>query len=338
MSYIAEQLKGKKVLVTGATGFIGGRLAYRLATEEGAIVTGLGRSLDKVPFLKSTGVNLQQVDLKDEAAMQAVIAAQDFIFHVAAWLGGGRVADAEEEAYALNVTATENLLRWAKEANVQRVILVSTIGAYGIPTTTDVHENTPLNIEQTDTYGRTKALGELKAVEVAQEIGIELSIVRPALVYGPRSKSWTVNMLQLVQKGTPVIFGDGQGFAMPVYIDNLVDGMLLTAVSPKAVGEAFNFCDPYISWNQFFSYYGKMCGQKPRQMPLIAARILAIANRIFKLGLPLNKARIKFLTQKAVYPTTKAENLLDYSPRVTIDEGMAASEQWLREEGYLNSH
>lgn len=335
MSYISEQLKGKKVLVTGATGFIGGRLAQRLAVEEHAVVTGLGRSLDKAPFLQEAEVALKQVDLQDETAMKGVIAEQDYIFHVAAWLGGGRVADAQQEAYALNVTATENILFWAKEADVQRIIVVSTIGAYGIPTTTHVAEDTPLDIEQADTYGRTKAIGELKARELAQDLGIELTIVRPALVYGPRSKSWTVNMLQLVQKGTPVIFGDGNGLAMPVFIDNLIDGMLLTAVSPNAVGEAFNFCDPQISWKQFFGYYGKMCGQKPRQMPLLAARLLAIANRILKLGLPLNKARLSFLTQKAVYPTAKAEKLLGYTPRVQIDVGMMQAEQWLREEGYL---
>ena len=335
MSYIAEQLKGKKVLVTGATGFIGGRLAQRLATEEGAIVTGTGRSLDKVPFLKEANVILKQVDLLDASAMHEVIAGQDIIFHVAAWLGGGRVADAEQAAYALNVTATENILKWAKEANVKRVVLVSSIATYGSVTKSIVAENTPLNTTQTELYGRTKAIGDQNAQKLAKELDIELAIVRPALVYGPRSQGWTVRLFDLVQKGTPSVFGDGDGMASPVYIDNLIDGMLLTAVSPQAVGQAFNFSDSPITWKQFMTYYGNMCGKKPRQMPMFVAHLLATANNLFKLGLPLNKARLKFLTQKATYSIAKAEKLLNYKPRIQIEEGMALAEKWLREEGYF---
>ncbi len=337
MSTIAEQLNEKKVLVTGATGFIGGSLAQRLALEEKATVTGTGRTLDKVPFLKEVGVTLQQADLLDETAMRAVLANQEIVFHVAAWMGGGRVAEAEAEAYALNVTATEQLLRWAKEANVARVVLVSSVATYGVPTKALLDENTPLDSTQTDIYGRTKALGDLNAQKLAQELNLDLSIVRPAIVYGPRSWGWTLHMFRLVQKGTPVIFGDGSGYMSPLFIDNLIDGMLLTAVSPQAIGEAFNFSDPPITWKQFFTYYGDMCAKKPRQMPLFAAHILAFANKLFKLGLPLNKARLKFLTQQATYPITKAETRLGYTPRISIDEGMALAEAWLREEGYLEN-
>lgn len=80
-------LSHKHILVTGATGFIGGRLAQRLAQEEGAIVTGTGRNLSKVPFLAASGVTLQAVDLLDEAGMKGVLAGQEIVFHVAAWLG-----------------------------------------------------------------------------------------------------------------------------------------------------------------------------------------------------------------------------------------------------------
>ena len=103
-----NKLKGKKVLVTGATGFIGGRLAERLATEEGALVTGTGRNLSKVPFLREAGVQLQSVDLCDEVGMAQVVAGQDVVFHVAAWLGSH---GQREQAEAFNVQATISLLR-----------------------------------------------------------------------------------------------------------------------------------------------------------------------------------------------------------------------------------
>jgi len=337
MSYLNGALKSalqnKHVLVTGATGFIGGRLAQRLAEEEGAIVTGTGRSLEKAAYLKELGVSLVQANLSDYEKMGQLVQNQEVIFHVAAWLG--RRGYSDEMAYALNVTATESLVTQAAAAGVSRFVLVSSITAYEFPTTRLIYEDTPLDPEQMLIYGRTKAIGEHRATALANELGLELTIVRPALVYGPRAGSWTINMVKLVKKGVPVLFGDGSGTAYPVYVDNLVDGMLLTAVHPAAVGEAFNFSDPAITMREFFNYYGEMCGRKPRRLPLWVVNILLIINKPFKLNLPIDKDRIKRIALKIEYPITKAEKLLGYKTRVSIPQGMQQTEVWLREEGII---
>lgn len=336
MSITNHALQQKKVLVTGATGFIGGRLAERLATEEKAMVTGSGRNLQKAAALPTQGVQLAQADLLDRERMGQLVQGQDVVFHVAAWLGGGRVQDQEAEAHAMNVTASELMVRLAAVAGVPRLVHVSSIAAYGLPQRPQVDEDHPLDTSTAnDLYGRTKALGEIRAVALAQELGLDLVVVRPALVYGPRSQGWTVQMLQLVQKGTPVLFGGGHGHAWPVYIDNLVDGMMLAAARPEAAGHAFNFSDLVTNWRTFLGYYGQMCGRSPRQIPLWGARFLARANGVFHLGLPLNPQRVRFLTSQAAYPTSKAAQLLGYQPRVDLAEGMRRTEAWLRQAGYL---
>jgi nucleoside-diphosphate-sugar epimerase len=323
-----------RALVTGATGFIGGRLAQRLAQEEGAVVTGSGRSLDKVPFLRQAGVNLQKADLLDTARMRQLVSNQAIVFDVAAWVGQRH--GNSDKATALNVTATENLVRVAAESGVSRVVHVSSIAAYGTAESDVIDESHPLDTEQSDDYGRTKAMGEQRALQLGAELGLEVTVVRPAMVYGPRSQGWTVSMLKLVKSGTPVIIGDGLGHAYPVYIDNLIDGMLLTAVHPRAAGQAFNFCDRPLDWRTFFGYYGDMCGRQPRSIPLWLAKMVAAINDALGLRLPLTRRRIKFYTRQSRYPTTRAENLLGYQARVTIDEGMRRAEAWLRQEGYLN--
>lgn len=332
MSIINNALKNKKVLVTGATGFIGGRLAEILARGEGAIVTGTGRNLDAVPFLVDAGVSLQKADLLDEAAMRQAMAGQEVVFHVAAWLGrhGG-----EQRAYALNVTATELAVRLAAEAGVKRFVQVSSIAAYGHPQQLLVDEDQPLDTEQEIIYGRTKAQGELAAFALGKELGLEVTAVRPGLVYGPRAQSWTINMIKLVCNGTPVIFGDGSGHAYPIFIDNLVDGMLLTAVHPKAAGEAYNMCDPAVTLREWFGFYGRMCGRKPRSIPLWAANLLLLLNKPLRLNLPLNRARLRMYKLKIDFPATKAMAQLGYQPRISIEEGMKITEAWLREAGYL---
>lgn len=332
MTIINNALKNKKVLVTGATGFVGGRLAEILACEEGAIVTGTGRNLDAVPFLAEAGVTLQKADLLDEAAMRQAMAGQEVVFHVGAWLG--RHGD-EEHAYALNVTATELAIRLAAEAGVKRFVQVSSIAAYGQPKQLLVDEDQPLDTEQEIVYGRTKAEGELAAFSLGKELGLAVTAVRPSLVYGPRAQSWTLNMIKLVCNGTPVIFGKADGYAYPVFIDNLVDGMLLTAVHPKAVGEAYNLCDPVVTWREWFNFYGRMCGRKPRSLPLWAANLLVVLNKPLRLNLPINRTRIRMYSLKIDFPATKAIEQLGYQPRVPIEEGMKLTEAWLREAGYL---
>ena len=333
MSIINNALNGKKVLVTGATGFIGGRLAERLAREEGAIVTGTGRNLDAVPFVQEAGVTLMTADLLDEAAMRRAMEGQEVVFHVAAWLGrhGG-----EQRAYALNVAATALAVQLAAEAGVKRFVQVSSIAAYGHPPKALlVDEDQPLDTEQEVIYGRTKALGEIRAFELGKQLGLAVTAVRPGLVYGPRAQSWTINMIKLVGKGMPVIFGDGTGHAYPVYIDNLIDGMLLTAVRPEAAGQAYNMCDPVVTFNEWFGYYGRMCGRQPRRIPFWAAHVLITLNKVLRLDLPLNRPRLRMYGLKAEFPATKAKKQLGFVSRVSIEEGMQKTEAWLREAGYL---
>jgi len=333
MSIINHALQNKKVLVTGATGFIGARLAERLAVEEGALVMGTGRDLRKAAHLQELGVQLVQVDLLDTAVLQQTIAGQEVVFHVAAWL---RAHGDESQAYALNVTATETLLRLAAEAGVRRFVFVSSINAYGPQPHSVIDEDKPLNTELRDIYGKTKAIADQMVRRLGPELGIEVVVVRPGMVYGPGSMSWTLEMVKLLKKGLPVIFGDGKGYATPVYVDNLLDGMILTAVHPNAIGEAFNLFDPPIDWHTFFGFYGAMCGCKPRVIPYRAAQMLAWVSEHFRfLHLPLTRERLQFYTMKSTYSTTKAEELLGYQQRVDIYEGMRRAEAWLRDEGHL---
>ncbi len=332
MSYLQGALAGKRVLVTGATGFIGGRVAERLATEETAVVTGIGRNLDKAAGLAQQGVRLAQVDIQDGERMAQLMAEQDVVIHAAAWMGGG----SKEKAHDLNVMATGNLVKLAGAAGVGRFVLVSSMVVYGDPPRTgQIDECYPLDTTQPDPYSYTKALGEQVAQAAAQATGLALAMVRPTMVYGPRSDIWTLRMLNRIRSGIPMVLGDGSGHAHPVYIDNLVDGLLLTAVYPQAVGETFNMSDPPLTWRRFFQYYADMAGCTLRHTPLWLGRIVAKTADLLRLNLPLNGRRVQYYLNQVTYPVHKAEQRLGYRQRVTIDDGMAQTKAWLRQSGYL---
>jgi len=326
-------LREKRVLVTGATGFIGSRLALRLAQEEGARVTATGRNLDAVPHLKESGVELRRANLLDFATQRRLMANQDVAFHVAAWLGPRHAPP--DHAWALNAYATEKLAHIAAAAGVARLVVVSSIAAYGPPQQPVMDEKQPLAPRQRSVYGRTKAEGELRAMQAARQSGLSLVVARPGIVYGPGSIGWSRRMVRLVQKGVPVIFGAGEGHAHPVFVDNLIDGLLLAASRPAATGRAFNFVDRPVPWREWFTYFGDMGGRAPRAIPMWLARLALLTAERLPLGLSINRGLLRHVTNQSVYPIDNARQHLGYHPRVDLPQGMALTEAWLRRENYL---
>lgn len=326
---MASSLEGTPVLVTGATGFIGSRLAERLAGD-GARVMGVGRNLERVEWLREKGVELVSLDLLDSDGLQDVVRDQDIVFHAAAVLSPD-----VELAEAVNVGATEELVRRAGQAGVRRVVHISTVGVYDMAGDDVVEESAPLALNHPSTYPRTKARAEKRAADAAREVGIELAVVRPSMIYGPGRGLWTTVMLQNVCEGKPVFLGDGSANFNPVYLDDAVDALIRCATSPSAAGEAFNISAEVTTWREFMGYYGELCGEEPKGLPLWIARLMAAANRIPGVSAPIDSGTIEMSTSKKIFPTEKARELLGWEPRVELAEGMERTTQWLKEEGLV---
>lgn len=322
-------LRDTPVLVTGASGFIGGRLASVLAGEHGARVTGVGRTF-RDDSLADLGIRTEICDLGDTDRLQRLMAGQEVVFHLAAWLP--RRNEDAGAAEAINVTATEALVGAAAAAGCRRVVMVSSVAAYGLPPDDVITEDTPLDTTQRDPYGRTKALGEHAARRAADESGVELAVVRPGMVYGPGSAGWTVGMYRLVKKGVPVLFGTG-GHAYPVYVDDVVDMLVRCGCRPQAAGEAFTCVDHSIGWPEFFGYYARMAHRPARKVPVPVARLIALAAESLPLDIPLTRDQLRQYLRNLEFPTDKAARELDWHVQVPLAEGMARSEQWLRDTG-----
>lgn len=317
------------VLVTGATGFVGSRLSELLSTREKADVTGIGRNLDRVSHLNTQGVALKAVDLLDTDALKSVVEGKDFIFHTAA------VLDADpDKAQSVNVEATEHLIQLAGEAGVSRFIHVSTVGTYDMADRDEVDESTPLALEHPATYPRTKAQAEERAQNMAEKFGLELSIIRPSMIYGPGHGIWTEGMFKNILEGEPVFLGDGSAHFNPVYIDDVVDALILCAKHPNAAGESFNISAEITTWREFMSHYGRLCDKEPKGLPLIIARLMAFANKIPGVNTPIDQGFIEMANSYKRFPTQKASQLLGWEPKVTLEEGLKRTTEWLNETVY----
>jgi nucleoside-diphosphate-sugar epimerase len=351
------ELANKRVLITGANGFIGGRLAERLAQEEGAQVRGLVRRVGARHFPSQDSANLKigtnqptslgehifenasplQTaigDITDADAVRHAVDSCDIVVHCAAMQSGRKLADFRR----VNVDGTLNLLRAAHTANAARFIHISTINVHGFPPPRAANADSPLNFHG-DFYSISKAEGERAAWQFARDNNVPLTVIRPACTYGPRSEAWTMVPLRRVRRGAPVLIGPGDGICNAVYIDNLVDLIMLAMKSDAAVGQAFIGAEGRgVTWREFYGAYARMIetthlNSLPRVVALAAATVFEAQARITGTSPRVSRSSVEFYSHHVVYDVSKARKLMGYAPRVSFEEGMQRTEEWLMEIG-----
>lgn len=320
-------LIGKRILVTGANGFIGGRLAERLANLEGAIVRGLVRQeTSKVPGTFEVYFG----DITDEAAVQRAVAGCDVVVHCAAMQGRGSL----KEFRRVNVDGTLNVLRAARAANVGRFVHLSTINVHGYPPPQNANANSPL-VFNGDAYSVSKAEAERAARIFSDEHDLPLTIVRPACTYGPGSVAWTLTPLARVKRGVPVLIGRGDGLCNAVYIDNLIDLLLLAMENDAAVGQAFIGAEGRaVTWRDFYGAYAEMLGERrlgsvPRRIALVLGMVSESAARVSGRPPLISRSSVDFYSHHVVFQIDKSRQMLAYEPRVSFKAGMQKAREWL---------
>ncbi len=252
-----SQLKGKKVLVTGGTGFIGGRLVEKLILDHQAKVTVPVRNFSRCSGLARFTLDIQKADITEPAALRKAMRGCDLVFHCA-WAYAGP-EDARKTAKT-NLTGTRNVFRCAKEEKVRRVVHVSTVAHYKSLEEGRINEDSAYDPTKSD-YAASKYKAEKMAKRFYHE-GLPVSIVQPSVVYGPGSMLWTINPLNRL-KEQDVVLPVNSGLCNAVYIDDLIQGILLASVIEGTAGQEFIISGPEpVSWGKFYETYADMLGQK----------------------------------------------------------------------------
>lgn len=330
------ELANRQVLVTGASGFIGGRLAERLAAEEGANVRVLVRR-GGADIAGAT--SLYSGDMTDASAVRRAVQGCDVVVHCAAkqFPPGTRT-----QFIAENTSGLRNLAEAALAAGVERFVHLSTINVHGYPPPRGCNAGSPL-VESGDPYSDSKVATERLAWKYYREQHLPLVVVRPACTYGPRGGAWTLTPLKRVRAAKRVLVGDGSGLCNTAYIDNLVDLILLATKNDAALGQAFIGSDGIgVPWREFYGAYARMLGMsRLNAVPLTAARAIATVSEYLAPatgGRPLvARQSVEFYSHHVVYDIANARAVLGYAPRVSFQEGMRRTERWLVETGALQA-
>jgi nucleoside-diphosphate-sugar epimerase/choline dehydrogenase-like flavoprotein len=246
---------GKRVAVTGASGFIGARLVETLV-EQGATVTCLTRGPAPERLLR-TGAEVCVIDLTDPVALDAALEGIDWIFHCA--------YDAHDNDW--NFKTLRALTQCCCRNRRRRLVHVSSFVVYDFPAAGSLTEETIATTE-TQGYARIKLDLETELLRAVKLEGVAAAIVQPTLVYGPGSRPWTVEPVNMLRYGTVVLPDRGEGLCNAVFVDDVVDAMILAAGSPSAIGERFLISGDPVSWKDFYEGMARAAGLKgPSYVP-----------------------------------------------------------------------
>lgn len=252
----ASRLSGRRILVTGGTGFIGGRVVERLCQDHDCVVRVLVRTFANATKIARYPVEMVAGDITRPDDVKAAARECDLVIHCAY----GNRGD-EETRRRVNVDGTRHVLDAASAAGVERVVHLSTVMVYGIAPDGGLDESAPRR-PTGDSYADTKLEAELLVEGYGAEHGLEVSVLQPTVVYGPYAPAWTERVIGLMRKKRVPLVNGGDGLCNPVYIDDVVTAILLAATRDGAAGERFLVAgDAPVTWREFFGRFEGMLGR-----------------------------------------------------------------------------
>ncbi len=326
-----------RVFVTGGLGFTGAALVSRLLQRGDSVAV-----LDKNPglikdSLEAAGADVTLGSITDRETVARCAQGAEVVLHLAAAFRETGAPDALY--YQVNVDGTQVVLEETIRAGARKFVYCSTQGVHGHIDNPPGDENSPVAPE--DYYQKTKYLGE-DVVRSRADGAIEYTILRPTAIYGPGDPARFLMIFRRVNRGRFLMFGSGQTYYHPVYIDNLVDAFELTMAPGAGAGEAYIIADEeYLPIRTLVEKVGKALDVK-LSIPTLPIAPLIVAGHIcekvckpFGINPPIFPRRVDWFRQVRAFKIDKARTELGYQPRVGIDEGLRLTAEWYKREGYL---
>ena len=321
-------------LVTGASGFLGGQLAQVLI-ERGEAVRTLARRSSDLKHLEGLPVDIVYGSLDDTESIRWAVDGCRVIYHCA---GAATDWATWKTYYTSNVVGVQNMVDAAMSVSrLERFVHISSTDVYGFPMQ-GCDETYPL----TDIglpYNRTKIMGERIVWEAARN-GLPVTVLRPASIYGPRSKDFVFEIGALIMKSQMIVVNGGRTRAGLVYVDNAVDCILRAAQADCALGQTYNVRDETDeTWRQYVDALAGALGKSPPKLSVSLGLAFVLA-RWFEgiYGILRLKGR-PFVTRHAAlvlgrdqgYTIAKSQRELGFESKVSFEEGMRRSAAWFQD-------
>jgi nucleoside-diphosphate-sugar epimerase len=324
-----------KVLITGATGLLGGHLLHALQ-QRGEQIRALVLPVENAEKLMAQGVEVVRGDVTDTSTLAPAVKDIEIIIHLAGMMGVERpLAD-----YRLvNVTGSENLYRAAQAEGVRRFVHTSSHTVYGLGYGRFLTEKDALRPDP-DPYSITKAEGDRLIRRLMLDSGMETVILRPGTFFGPGDRLHFGRIAQRMKNGKGVIIGRGDNALPFCYVTDVVQGFLLAAYHEKAPGNVYNISNdhPLTQQELFNAVADDIGGQRPTRhlpyLPMYYGSIVAegVAHIIHTRPIVTRLGVMMFGTDNR-HSVEKARSELGYEPKVDIREGIRLAAAWFNAGG-----
>jgi nucleoside-diphosphate-sugar epimerase len=321
-----------KAFITGASGFIGSHLARKLLDQNWQV--SILRHERDLPGLEKCQVF--QGDIRDPHSLKGMFKGTDVLFHLAAALGASRIE--KKRFFQINAQGTQNVLQSAVENGVRRVIHCSSAGVFG-----SVKENRPVEENHIpfprDIYDITKLEGENIALGFAKK-GENVVVIRPGWVYGPGDQR-TFKLIKAVASKKFLLVTKGSTHQTPVFIDDLIQGILLCAEKAKA-GEIYHLAGKEdLTVKEITNAIAQAAGVRLFQFPLpifilkVAAWKLEKSFSLMGKEAPLTQGKLAFFIHPKPLSIQKASAEFGYAPGWDFKTGIETTVAWYRQNGWL---
>ena len=328
-----------KVLITGASGFLGGYLT-ELLSANGVEVVAMVRKTSETSLLDSLGVEKRVADLTDPGSLRASVRGVEAVIHLAAYY----TFHGKKELYDLvTVQGTRNILTACLQEGVRRFIYCSSTEAVGAVDEVPAREDHPPNPQYE--YGRSK----LRAERVVKDYDnkLETTIIRPSGIYGPRNlhdiSYYFITSCAKNSLATRTLVEHGSGVVQFVHARDAAQGFYLALTNAKSIGKTYFITED--GWHTYHDVYEVVCrltGRRPPTLSLSksAAKALIypvfIANSLFGgWSFLWDPKTVDAAASKRAYSIEKAKSELGYAPKYSLEDGLKETIQWYRDNGML---
>lgn len=315
--------RGGVAVVTGAAGFIGRHLTRRLVAEGWTV-----RAVDLHAFAGDAaelGSSLHEMDIRDPAALEAVLEGAETVFHLAsAHLQVGAPRGWYE---SVNVDAAAALVTACSRAGVRQLVHTSSVGIYGHVEHPPADEDSPKR--PANEYERTKLQGETIVIQKARELEVDLVVLRPGWVYGPGCPR-TAKLLDTVRRGRFLYVGDGSNLRHPIYVADAVQAFLLAARAPEhARGRPYLVVGPRaVTVRELVECCAAALGvatpslRLPRALVSPMAWIAEVGFGMLRREPPLSRRSLAFFDNDNSFDGRAAEEHLGFRPTIDLPRGL----------------